>query len=211
MQSIHEQYFLFPTAITCVHPPLAPVHGRRNNGTGLTFGSTVIYSCKAGYTLNGSSTVTCMANRQWSGNVPDCSRKLLFHQMYVYQLFGCVHGSPSTYIFLFPFEIVPCTIHFKQCSIACLPSGTDKTTIYISSPVHTDTSVNKLTQRENLFTKAKEVFLKNATHLIAVITCYLTKCICISYLGVSIALLWHIIYCFFHLRSFWYYSLDCTF
>ena len=81
---------LFPTALRCVHPPAAPVHGQLN-GTGLTFGSTLIYSCNTGYALNGSSTITCMANRQWSGQAPDCSRKLLFHQMYVYQLFGCVH------------------------------------------------------------------------------------------------------------------------
>ena len=89
--SNHRQYLLFPTAIRCVHPPVAPVHGRFN-GTGLTFGSTLIYSCKAGYTLNGSSAIICMANRQWSGKAPDCSRKLLFCQnVYVYQLFRCVH------------------------------------------------------------------------------------------------------------------------
>ena len=81
---------LFPTALRCVLPPLAPVHGRRNV-TGLTIGSTVTYSCSTGYTLNGSSTVTCMANRQWSGQGPYCSRKPLFHRMYVYQAFGCVH------------------------------------------------------------------------------------------------------------------------
>ena len=130
MQNNHDQYILFPTAITCVHPPLAPVHGQRNV-TGLTFGSTVIYSCNTGYTLNGRSIITCMANRQWSGNALYCSRKLLFHQMYVYQLFGCVQDSPSAYAFLFSSEIVAWTIHFKQCSIACLPSSTDKT-IYTS-------------------------------------------------------------------------------
>ena len=82
VQDKHEQYPLFPTAIRCVNPPSAPAHGRRNV-TGLTFGSTVIYSCSTGYTLNGSSTITCMANRQWSSNAPDCSRKLLFHEMYM--------------------------------------------------------------------------------------------------------------------------------
>ena len=71
----HEQFLLFSTAITCVIPPAAPVHGQRNV-TGLTFGSTVIYSCKVGYTVNGRSIITCMANRQWSSNAPDCSRKL---------------------------------------------------------------------------------------------------------------------------------------
>ena len=78
----HEQYLLFPTALRCVDPPAAPVHGQRN-ATGLAIGSTVIYSCEAGYTLNGSSTITCMASTQWSGKAPDCSRKLLFHQMYM--------------------------------------------------------------------------------------------------------------------------------
>ena len=99
----HGHYLIFPTAITCVHPPLAPVHGQRN-GTGLTYGLTVIYSCNTGYILNGSSTITCMANRQWSGEAPDCSRKLLFHQMYnVYQAFGVFMQSNN--ILLFPSEI----------------------------------------------------------------------------------------------------------
>ena len=89
--SNHRQYLLFPTAIRCVHPPVAPVHGRFN-GTGLTFGSTLIYSCKPGYTLNGSSTLTCMANRQWSGKAPDCSRKLLIHQMYMCISYLGVHA-----------------------------------------------------------------------------------------------------------------------
>ena len=83
-------YLLFHTVIRCINPPDAPAKGQRN-ATGLTFGSTLIYSCTAGYTLNGSSTITCMANRQWSGKAPDCSRKLVFNAIYVYQASGCVH------------------------------------------------------------------------------------------------------------------------
>ena len=85
------QYLLFPTGTRCVIPPAVPTKGQRNV-TGLTFGSTVIYSCKAGYTLNGSSTITCMANRQWSGKAPDCSRKLLIHQMYMCISYLGVHA-----------------------------------------------------------------------------------------------------------------------
>ena len=92
MQNNHEQYLLFPTAITCIHPSVAPAHGRRNltgirsgqrTGTRLPIGSQVIYSCNTGYMLNGSSTITCKADGQWSGKAPDCSRKLLFNQMYM--------------------------------------------------------------------------------------------------------------------------------
>ena len=106
VQSNHEQYPLFPTAHTCLHPPAAPVHGRRYV-TGITIGSTVTYSCSTGYTLNGSSRITCMSNRHWSGKAPDCIRKLLFHQMhnYVYQAFGRVHVVHQLYILLFPSDI----------------------------------------------------------------------------------------------------------
>ena len=156
----HEQYLLFPTALTCGHPPAVPVHGQRNI-TGLTFGSTVFYSCKAGYTLTGSSIITCMANRQWSSNTADCSRKLLFHKMYMcicylgvsmaahQHLFCCFHRRSFWWFVL--------RLNILESAVACLPSSTDS--IYISSAVHTDTSVNnyKLTQRENLLTKAKEV------------------------------------------------------
>ena len=135
MQSSHGQYLLFPTAITCVIPPLAPVHGRRNatgqrTGTGLTVGSTVTYSCKAGYTLNGSSTITCKANGQWSGKAPECNRKLLIHQMYnyVYQHLGVSMQSINK--LLFPSEVYLqffLELYILESVVECFPSGINHT------------------------------------------------------------------------------------
>ncbi|KAL3867863.1 hypothetical protein ACJMK2_040709 [Sinanodonta woodiana] len=40
--------------------------------TGLTYQSTVTYSCEIGYVLKGEGTLTCTKDRTWSGVVPQC-------------------------------------------------------------------------------------------------------------------------------------------
>ncbi len=38
--------------------------------------STASYTCDTGYTLNGNHTTRiCQDNGQWSGSIPNCSRK----------------------------------------------------------------------------------------------------------------------------------------
>ena len=66
-------------AIRCLHTndlPAEPANGQRNI-SGASFGSTVTYSCDAGYKLKGPSTVTCLANRRWntSGEAVQCIGK----------------------------------------------------------------------------------------------------------------------------------------
>ena len=63
--------------IKCVAPlPAEPANGIRTP-FGYTYGSTVHYSCNAGYNLTGPSVVTCMVNGEWSasGNVVQCVGK----------------------------------------------------------------------------------------------------------------------------------------
>ena len=62
-------------AINCKSPPAAPANGKLNKSAGLTFGSTVTYSCNTGYNPQGLTRVTCMANGRWSGSQPNCSGK----------------------------------------------------------------------------------------------------------------------------------------
>ena len=59
-------------AIDCGTPPDAPTNGQRGTFN-TTFMSTVTYSCNTGYALQGDSTLTCMANEQWSPSVPTCN------------------------------------------------------------------------------------------------------------------------------------------
>ena len=61
-------------AVSCGPAPDVPANGQRNV-PGTTFGFTVTYTCDPGYTLQGDSTRTCMANGQWSGVTTRCSRK----------------------------------------------------------------------------------------------------------------------------------------
>ena len=61
-------------AVSCGSAPKAPANGQRNV-SGTTFRSTVTYTCNRGYTLQGDSRRTCMANGQWSGVTTRCSRK----------------------------------------------------------------------------------------------------------------------------------------
>ena len=71
-------YLLLPRAVVkCVAPlPDAPENGKRTV-YGITYGSTVTYSCNAGYKLKGSSTVTCMDDGHWnaSENIAQCIGK----------------------------------------------------------------------------------------------------------------------------------------
>ena len=62
--------FFFLLVLACGDLP-NPRFGRVDL-TGRTIGSTATYSCQRGYTLVGTSTRTCQANRQWSGVAPVC-------------------------------------------------------------------------------------------------------------------------------------------
>ena len=65
------------SVIKCVAAlPAKPANGIRK-AFGNTFGSTVNYSCNAGYNLIGPSIVTCMVNGEWSAseNVVQCVGK----------------------------------------------------------------------------------------------------------------------------------------
>ena len=78
---------VLPTVVSCGPSPDTPANGQRS-GSGTTFRSAVTYSCDRGYTQEGSSRLTCMANKRWSGTAPTCNRKLLwkhmFHYKYIY-------------------------------------------------------------------------------------------------------------------------------
>ena len=65
-----------PAAVSCGPAPDVPANGQRN-GSDRIFKSTVTYSCNHGYTLNGSSRLTCTHLQLWSGKAPTCNRKLL--------------------------------------------------------------------------------------------------------------------------------------
>ena len=67
---------VLPAAVNCGPAPDAPANGQQI-ASGAIFGSTVTYTCNRGYTLQGDSRHTCMANGEWSGKTPTCSRKLL--------------------------------------------------------------------------------------------------------------------------------------
>lgn len=50
-------------------------HGQQNFPESFKYGSSVIYHCKKGFYLLGSSTVTCKANGLWDRSLPKCLRK----------------------------------------------------------------------------------------------------------------------------------------
>ena len=53
-----------------------PANGQVSHPGGTTVGQTATYSCNTGHNLVGSSTRTCQATGQWSGDAPICERKL---------------------------------------------------------------------------------------------------------------------------------------
>uniref|UniRef100_A0A669EYE9 CUB and Sushi multiple domains 2 n=1 Tax=Oreochromis niloticus TaxID=8128 RepID=A0A669EYE9_ORENI len=49
-----------------------PLFGNQNNSQGYQIGSTVFFSCRKGYLLQGSISRTCLPNLTWSGFQPEC-------------------------------------------------------------------------------------------------------------------------------------------
>ncbi|XP_064398980.1 nidogen-2-like [Halichondria panicea] len=49
-----------------------PTNGQVDTSNGTTLGSTAIYNCSTGFTLNGNSSRTCGSDGQWSGFQPTC-------------------------------------------------------------------------------------------------------------------------------------------
>ena len=65
---------LFLSAVDCGAPDPADPNGSLHFTT-TTFQSKVVYSCNAGYTLDGQSMSVCQANGEWSSEAPTCKRK----------------------------------------------------------------------------------------------------------------------------------------
>ena len=54
-----------PAGLTAPTNGAVTVNGRRT-------GDTAVYSCEAGFELNGDMIRTCMSNSEWSGEAPSC-------------------------------------------------------------------------------------------------------------------------------------------
>uniref|UniRef100_A0A667WX46 CUB and Sushi multiple domains 2 n=1 Tax=Myripristis murdjan TaxID=586833 RepID=A0A667WX46_9TELE len=60
-----------PSHTTCGDPG-TPLFGNQNNSQGYQISSTVFFSCRKGYLLQGSISRTCLPNLTWSGFQPEC-------------------------------------------------------------------------------------------------------------------------------------------
>ena len=63
------------TVVNCSDPGLvenAVRHEHQNLPAGFEYGVTVVYQCKRGFYLLGSSALTCMANGLWDRSLPKC-------------------------------------------------------------------------------------------------------------------------------------------
>ncbi|XP_023687916.2 CUB and sushi domain-containing protein 2 isoform X1 [Paramormyrops kingsleyae] len=67
------------TQPSCIDPshtscsdPRVPLFGHQNNTQGYQIGSTLFFSCRKGYLLQGSISRTCLPNLTWSGVQPEC-------------------------------------------------------------------------------------------------------------------------------------------
>ena len=97
---------VFSVAVSCGPAPKAPTNGQQNISS-TTFGSTVTYTCNRGYTLQGNSIRTCMANGRWSGRPPTCSGTLVLyicnqmmlhlHTMGIYLNYIAKHGGKNVF------------------------------------------------------------------------------------------------------------------
>eukprot|EP00117_Sycon_ciliatum_P039828 scpid16353/ scgid29370/ CUB and sushi domain-containing protein 3; CUB and sushi multiple domains protein 3 len=58
--------------VTCPDPGTPANGARDNSGSTFEFGTSVTYSCNAGYVLEGTETITCSASGAFSGVAPTC-------------------------------------------------------------------------------------------------------------------------------------------
>ena len=65
---------LFLSVVDCGAPDPADPNGSMQFTT-TTFQSKVVYSCNAGYTLDGQSMSVCQASGEWSSEAPTCERR----------------------------------------------------------------------------------------------------------------------------------------
>lgn len=63
-----------PTAIMCKPPQLIP--NGKVVGSNFMWGSSVTYACLEGYQLSLPAVLTCEGNGSWTGELPQCFRKL---------------------------------------------------------------------------------------------------------------------------------------
>ena len=61
--------------VTCRDPDNVP-NGQRQGNAPFNCNAVVTYSCFPGFTLSGTSTLTCRDNGVWSAPVPECRSKL---------------------------------------------------------------------------------------------------------------------------------------
>lgn len=69
--------FSFPV-VNCSDPGFvenAIRHGQQNFPESFEYGTSVMYHCKKGFYLLGSSALTCMANGLWDRSLPKCLGK----------------------------------------------------------------------------------------------------------------------------------------
>lgn len=88
--------------ISCIPPP--EIANGRMEGKNFTFGSYIEYFCDFGYQLEGESKLECLAEKMWSGSVPEC------------QPLPCSRPIPPTHgTVLYRVLVVDSTVHFS-CS-----------------------------------------------------------------------------------------------
>ena len=62
-------------------PPLnSPSNGNISNNN-RAYNSVVTFSCKVGFTLQGSNSTRCLSNRTWGAQSSTCSRKLILKKL----------------------------------------------------------------------------------------------------------------------------------
>ena len=77
----------YHVAINC-RDPGTPTNGHRNLSS-TAYKSVVTYTCEDGQTLQGANSRACQSNGNWSGSVPECTRRsTLSHKNVVYSLAG---------------------------------------------------------------------------------------------------------------------------
>lgn len=108
------KFFFFPLELICTDP------GNIQHGTkyhdGFESGKKVKYSCLPGFTMEGSSTLTCTRTGVWDRVKPSCTCKRTNKQAFRYCRKSCNPDSSSCS------KDKECVCD-EDCGYSCLPKG----------------------------------------------------------------------------------------
>ena len=109
----------FPISAVSCDPPIQPTNGNYTGGT--QYQNKVTFHCNHGYTLSGSNTTTCQADRTWTNGTPNCTGMYcnhLFVHLYLLYFTRRLLTIWQKYVPNLVIQLTDSINHLEKCTIS---------------------------------------------------------------------------------------------